>query len=555
MISKPLLCVHGHFYQPPRMDPFTGKYRHEPEAAPYYNWNERVMAECYAPNVLAGNFDRISFNLGFTLAQWMASETSDIFNQIVQIVQNQHRRHGVSNGLAQAMHHTILPLARGRDKRCQIRWGIASYQYWFGYHPDGLWLPEMAVDYETLEAVSEAGLWFVVLSDEQVRGDLSLGAGPYKVPLSHDTFMTVFVRDRGLSNYLSFDMPKPDEVRSWINETMRARRRGSLSLIATDGETFGHHHRHGVDVLHTLTTPTFQDAYEITNLGRYLRRHPPQVELEIVENTAWSCYHHLGRWATGCACTPGRPYWKGALRRALDNIAHEIDEIYVDFVRRYDLAPWTLRDDYVAVLLGRMHGLAFLAEHHLGHLSTVIQQRLLMLLDAQAYRQQMYVSCGFFFDDLERIESRYAVANAVKAIASVMYVTGDDLTRGFRRDLSVAISPSTGRTGAQILDEILAEARFGESPLGSSMGTARPEEKLVSSEEGRPSAELSAEKEMQEPPTSPGAETASDDVQEDDNVTAGAVAGAVADLDVEASETEEVIEEAPLDEDGVSKKL
>jgi alpha-amylase/alpha-mannosidase (GH57 family) len=495
MIGKPLLCVHGHFYQPPRMDPFTGAYRHEPDAAPYYNWNERVMAECYAPNVLAGNFDRISFNLGSTLAQWMVSESPDVFSQIVQVVRNQHRRYGVGNGLAQAMHHTILPLARGRDKRCQIRWGVASYQHWFGYHPDGLWLPEMAMDYETLEAVSEAGLWFVILSDEQVRGDLSLGAGPYKVSLSKETFMTVFVRDRGLSNHLSFNMPTPEVARDWINETMRGRQRGLLSLIATDGETFGHHHRQGVDVLHTLTTPTFQDAYEITNLGRYLRQHPPQAELEIIENTAWSCYHHLGRWATGCACTAGCGYWKGALRRALDNISHEIDEIYVDFVRRYDLAPWTLRDDYIAVLLGQMDGLTFLAEHHLAHLSTVIQQRLLMLLEAQAYRQQMFVSCSFFFEDLERIESRYAIANAVKAIASVMYVTGDDLTKGFRRDLSVAVSPSTGRTGGQILDEILVEARFGESPLGGSMGPTRPKEVPDTVDEEVASVEEAQEKE------------------------------------------------------------
>jgi len=474
---KPLLCIHGHFYQPPRDDPFTGAYRHEVEAAPYDNWNARITAECYAPNIRAGNFDRISFNLGGTLARWMDLQAHDDYAELVKVVERQDRRYGVENGLAQAVHHTILPLARGRDKRCQIRWGIASYQHRFGLRPDGIWLPEMAVDYETLEAVAESGLWFVLLSDEQVRGDLEAGAGPYKVRLSRDRFMTIFVRDRGLSNSLSFNMPSPEQARAWVNSAMLDRRPGSLTIIATDGETFGHHHRHGVEVLQTLTMPTFQDAYEITTLGRYLRQHPPELELEIIENTAWSCQHHLGRWATGCACTPGCGHWKGALRRALDNISREIDELYASIVRRYDLAPWSLRDDYIAVLLGQVDEMSFLNEHHLSHLSTTAQRRILRLLESQLYRQRMFVSCAFFFEDLERVESRYAIANVVRALALVMYATGDDLTKGLRRDLSIAVSPSTGRTGAQILDEILEEARFGESPLGSSMVATRPQDR------------------------------------------------------------------------------
>lgn len=471
--EKPFLCIHGHFYQPPRDDPFTGEYRDEPDAAPYRNWNERITAECYAPNAQAGNFSRISFNLGGTLARWMGVCAPDTYNRIVADVREYQRRYNVANGVVQSVHHTILPLARGRDKRCQVRWGIASFQHRFGYRPDGLWLPEMAVDYQTLEAVAESGLWFVILSDEQVRGDLTLGAGPYKVRLSRNRFITVFVRDRGLSNSLSFNMPAASDAREWINGAMRWRKPGSLTLIATDGETFGHHHRHGVDVLRQLTTPDFRDVYEVTALGRYLREHPPAVELEIVENSAWSCGHNLGRWATGCGCTEGCGYWKGALRRALDNLANAIDEIYADDVRHRDLAAWVLRDDYIAVLLGQMTGADFLAEHHLGHLSTLAQQRLLRLLEAQINRQRMFVSCGFFFEDLERLEPRYAIANAVRAVALTRYGTGDDLTDALRRDLSIAISPRTGRTGAQILDEVLAHAELGDSPLGGSMRGTR----------------------------------------------------------------------------------
>ncbi len=473
-VNKPLLCIHGHFYQPPREDPFTGAYRVEPEAAPYSNWNARITAECYGPNARVGNFERISFNFGGTLARWMDQEAHPTYQSIVNAAQRYYRRYNVGNGMAQSVHHTILPLARGRDKRCQVRWGIASFQHRLGYRPDGIWLPEMAVDEETLEAVAETGVWFVILSDEQVKGDLSSGAGPYKVRLSRDRFITVFVRDRSLSNHLSFNMPPAKDARDWVNGVLQKRKPGSLTLIATDGETFGHHHRHGADVLHVLSMPGYEDAYEITTLGLYLRQHPPTAELEIVKNTSWSCDHNLGRWATGCPCTPGCNHWKGALRRALDNLSRGIDEIYAEGVRSRDLAPWSLRDDYIAVLLGQVDGPTFLSEHHLGHLSTVAQQRILGLLEAQIYRQRMFVSCAFFFEDIERLEPRYAIANAIKAIGLVRYATGDDLTRAFQRDLSIAVSPSTKRTGADILEEILAQADFGESPFGQSMALTRP---------------------------------------------------------------------------------
>ncbi|HNT73973.1 MAG TPA: DUF3536 domain-containing protein, partial [Anaerolineae bacterium] len=246
------------------------------------------------------------------------------------------------------------------------------------------------------------------------------------------------------------------------------------TLIATDGETFGHHHPSGIEVLKEITTPTHTDAYEITTLNRYLHQHPPVGELEIVENSAWSCAHSLGRWATGCDCTPGPGYWKGALRRTLDNVAHELDDVYASVVQRRGLAPWSLRDDYIAVLLGTVDPQTFLAGHCLDELSTMGQQQVLHLLEAQVYRQRMFASCAFFFEDLERIEAHYAIANAVRALALTLYATGDDLTPTFRRDLNIARSAATGRTGAQIMDELLARAHFGESSLGNVMTASRP---------------------------------------------------------------------------------
>ncbi len=472
--NKPLLCVHGHFYQPPRDDPFSGDYRREPSAAPFANWNERITAECYAPNAKLGNFERINFNIGGTLLRWMARHDPETYTRIIEAARTNHHQTQASNSIAQSVHHTILPLARGRDKRCQIRWGISSYTYRFGHSPAGMWLPEMAVDHETLEVAVQAGLEFVILSEEQIIGDLSRGAGPYRVRLSDDQSIAVFVRDRGLSDYLSFQMPSPARAKEWMNSVMAGRAEGTLTLIATDGETFGHHHRQGAAVLHNLTQTGPGDSYEVTTLEHYLRTASPLPEVNVRDNTAWSCSHNLGRWVTGCPCTRGCGHWKGALRRALDNLSRDIDEVYAEVIRRRDVAPWRLRDDYIRVLLGQVDRQAFLADHYLDYLSEEASRQIIGLLEAQIHRQRMFVSCAFFFDELERIEPRYAIANAVRAMALIYYATGDDLTRAFRRDLGVTISPRTGRSGAAIMEELVEEAKFGASPLGGDMALSRP---------------------------------------------------------------------------------
>ena len=454
------LCIHGHFYQPPRMDPFTGHIPREPDAAPYANWNERITAECYAPLAEAGHFGRISFNLGGTLARWLDEHAHATYARIVAAERGYWEAHAASNGLAQPVHHTVLPLARRRDKICQIRWGIASFAHRFGHRPEGMWLPEMAVDYETLEILAAEGIRFTILSDEQVRGDLVTAAGPYRVRLPGEGEMAVFVRDRHLSNSLSFGMPDPAGVETWLQEQVEWQcRRGGLALVATDGETFGHHHRQGVEVLGRILSAGEARGYQVTTLGVHLCQNPPQAELQVIENTAWSCSHWLDRWVVGCACTSGDSRWKGALRRALDNLACDLDGVYVQEARRLGADAWPLRDDYIAVILGQVEGAAFLAGHGLGHLGDEESRRLLALLESQFYRQRMYASCTFFFDDLDRHEPRYAIANSIHALALTRYATGDDLSHGFRRDLEVARSGKTGRTGAAIFDEILEQAK------------------------------------------------------------------------------------------------
>jgi hypothetical protein len=473
------LCIHGHFYQPPREDPFTGHIAREPSAAPYHDWNERITAQCYTPNAKTGNFGSISFNLGGTLARWLDEHAPDTYERIIAGERDYLATHGVGNGIAQTVHHTILPLARRRDKICQIRWGIASFEYRFGHRPEGLWLPEMAADYETLEVAVAEGIRFTILSDEQVKGDLRAGAGPYRMELPNGESISIFVRDRALSNNISFGMPDSAYVDEWLKEHIEWRcRKGGLVLIATDGETFGHHHRQGVEVLSQILAAGESYAYEVTTLGRYLRENPPQEKIELIENTAWSCSHKLDRWLVGCACTSGDNCWKGALRRALDNLACDLDRIYMCEAQQLSLTPWKLRDQYIEVVMGQVSKETFLTRaessaNGLGDLMDEERQRLLWLMEAQFHRQRMYTSCAFFFEDLDRYEPRYAIANAVRALALTYYATREDLSHTFRRDLRVTRSVKTGRTGADIFDEIIERADMKRHyPPGN--GSMRP---------------------------------------------------------------------------------
>jgi hypothetical protein len=461
------LCIHGHFYQPPREDPFTGHIPREPGAAPYKNWNERITAECYRPNVVRGSFEQICFNLGGTLARWLDDNAHDTYERIIAADRGYRAREGVGNGLAQPVHHTILPLARRRDKLCQIRWGIASFEHRFGHRPEGVWLPEMAVSHDTLEILVAEGIRYTVLSDEQVYGDLEANGGPYCVALPNGKEIAVFVRDRHLSNDLSFGMPDPSYIDEWLHDRMAWRcERGGLHVLATDGETFGHHHRQGVEVLTRILAGGQRHGYALTTLGLYLRQHPPQSELQVLENTAWSCAHGLDRWVVGCGCTGGDSRWKGALRRALDNLACDLDGTYAREAQHLGFKPWALRDDYIAVVLGQVSGEEFLSGNGLGHLASGQTDRLLQLLEAQFHRQRMFTSCTFFFDDLDRHEPRYAIANGVRALALTRYATGEDLSAAFRSDLSAVRSTKTGLTAADVFDAILITAEL-KPPSGS----------------------------------------------------------------------------------------
>ncbi|MFZ5917332.1 MAG: DUF3536 domain-containing protein [Chloroflexota bacterium] len=468
------LCIHGHFYQPPREHPFSGVIPPEGGAAPFANFNEKITAECYAPNARAGNFHLLSFNLGPTLAQWLAGYDGNTYHQIVEADRQNVRRWGVGNALAQAYNHTILPLAHRRDKETQIAWGIADFHHRFGRLPQGMWLPEMAVDLETLEVMAEQGIEFTVLSVRQARQSVDV-ARPYWVRLPAGRRMAVFFRHEDLSNRLAFD-PYLTERALRFAELLDATVNGGggLYLIATDGETFGHHQpgreRFVTDLLTQLAP---QRGYQVGYLAHFLRQNPAVEEVEIWEHTAWSCWHGLARWREGCSCTSGGSRWKGILRQAMDRLAWEIDALFLAETYRRVADPWSMRREAIRVWLGQESGPSLVARHAGGGLTSADQARLLTLLEAQRYRQAMYTSCGWFFDDLGRIEPGLVIAYAAKAIQLVRQACGIGLEKDFRKDLSQASSAVTGQSGAGIYDRILAQAvaasaalPVGQQPVG-----------------------------------------------------------------------------------------
>ena len=451
----PTLAIHAHFYQPPREDPFTGRMPVEPQAAPYHDFNEKITAECYRPIAERGYFEQLSFNIGPTLAGWLSRQAPDVYQRIVDSDRRHAQLTGAGNAIAQPAHHTILPLARYRDKLMQVRWGIASFRHRFGRMPRGMWLPEMAVDLPTLEVLSEEGLSFTVLSDHQVSGDLRAGSGPYRVRLPRGGYFAAFVRSTILSDQIAFNLPHLGDGRRWAADAL-AGRPDQLALVATDGETFGHHHTRGLDFLGALLEDGKPCA--VSALADYIRRHPPTIEVDIRERTSWSCSHGMARWDAGCGCTASDTSWKPALRSAFDLLADEIDAIYLHETRRLIEQPWRLIDESIDVVLGLTDIRTLVEEHARRTLQTGYAQHIGHLVKAHLHRQRMFTSCGWFFEGLDRFEPRYVIANAARAVQLVRQAAGIDLGPDLRATLAAARSLESGITGADLYDEIISRA-------------------------------------------------------------------------------------------------
>jgi Glycosyl hydrolase family 57/Domain of unknown function (DUF3536) len=468
----PNFSLHAHFYQPPRGNPFVDMYGtdeigQEPGAEPYQNFNEKVTAECYLPNADLGNFEVMSFDVGATLLRWMEHNAPNTYNLITQADQKHLAAHGLGNALATPSHSTILPLARKRDKVAQVIWGMEGFANRYGRQPAGMWLPEMAVDLETLQILHNLGIKFTILSESQVEGALQ-GAGPYWVKLPDGQSIAVYVRNESLSNQLAFNIRTLGGAAKWARSTLASHKSSRLTLLAVEGETFGHHHSGEEHFLHWLLSYEANAVNQlVTTLEVDLRDNPPTSEVTIKEYTSWSCPHGLGRFAAGCDCTPGASNWKGALRRALDNLANNIDDLYVNEVEPHDLDAWKLRNDYVKVTFGKMDVAGLLTAHGVTTSDDEIG-RIGILLAASYFRQRMYTASTFKYEDLSRAEPRYAIANGLQAILLTQQATGADLFPAFRRDLAQAVSNKTSQTGAQILDAVQEQAAQSKASKAAS---------------------------------------------------------------------------------------
>jgi uncharacterized protein DUF3536/glycosyl hydrolase family 57 len=453
------LCLHGHFYQPPREDPFTGHIPIEPTATPYANFNEKITTECYRPNALAGNFDAINYDLGPTLATWLEDTYPDVYQHIIDADEKHRATYGVGNAMAQAYNHTILPLAKARDKRTQILWGLSDFRHRYGRDATGMWLAETAVDLECLDLMAQNGITYTVLAPWQAATPVD-PSEPYLVPLPGGRSITVFFFNAPLSGGVSFDLSMTDNAdlfaASYLPEHLVQSKRDAgeaqLILIATDGELYGHHKLWRDKFLtHLIQTGAPSYGFEVCTLERYMHMYPPTREVSLRVPSAWSCGHSIARWDTGCECTEGDSSWKGNLNLALRSLAEKGDQLFERYASETLVDPWAARDAYLPVRNGWESPESFWAQHGIDQrlpAESSLVQRTLLLLESQYYQQCSFTSCGFFFEDLDRIEPRNNIAFARRAISLVWQAPGIDLQPEFLSELEAVKSWRGPLTGA-----------------------------------------------------------------------------------------------------------
>jgi len=466
MTSK-AFCVHGHFYQPPREDPLTGEIPLEPGAAPYSNWNERIYDHCYRPNAELGVFQQISFNIGPTLIEWMDQYQKVTLESVIRQDHHNFEKYGVGNAMAQAYHHTILPLASRLDKETQVKWGIADFEFRYGHKPAGMWLPETAVDIETLEILAENGISFTVLAPWQAQISNLDTSQPYRVPLPGGSSVVVFFYHQELSNQVSFDPGATVNADRFLTEmilpklTFATRRldQPQFLLIASDGELYGHHQPFRDKFLAFLTDGAADSKpIQVSFPALWLRDHPARQSIAIRENTSWSCHHGILRWMGICPCTP-HAEWKIPLRTALDQVAEVVDEQYLRVVGPLIPDPWQLRHQYIHVRHGEISTPDLIQSLAGKRLDEDTIARISILLEAQYERQRMFTSCGWYFDDFDRIEPRNNVAYAAQAVRLTYQATGVDLTPRVLPWLSPIKSWRSGLRADVVYSHFLDRAR------------------------------------------------------------------------------------------------
>ena len=474
-MSDRFVCIHGHFYQPPRENPWLEDVEVEDSAAPYHDWNERITAECYAPNTvsrildgaeriaeLVNNYEKMSFNFGPTLLSWLERHRSDVYQQILEADRRSMKAHGGhGNAIAQCYNHIIMPLANDYDKRIQVGWGIADFKSRFGREPEGMWLAETAVDLATLEVLASFGLKFTILAPGQARA-LRLADGEwqdvtggridstraYRCRLSNRKHIDLFFYDQPVSHDISFEglLKSGDRFADRLMFGFdNQRKHAQLIHIATDGETFGHHSRFGDMALAYAIRKIERDGLaRITNYAEYLALHPPTHEVTILENTSWSCAHGVERWRSACGCNSGNTRyhqrWRAPLRQALDALQKKLHEVFMGKTVGLLVDPHRAVGDYIEVILDRSRENrdAFLTMHARRELSEAEKIDVWRMLEMQRYARLIYTSCGRFFDDISNIETVKIIEFAARAIQLAGEVCDADLELTFINSLLTA---------------------------------------------------------------------------------------------------------------------
>jgi alpha-amylase/alpha-mannosidase (GH57 family) len=442
------IAVHGHFYQPPRENPWTKEIDPQPSAAPYDDWNERVHAESYRPNAFAripsadgekrvNNFERLSFNVGPTLLRWMEKADRETYDEIILADPASVERLGHGNALAQAFHHTILPLGSLRDARTQVRWGLADFRHRFGRDAAGIWLPETAADDDTLTVLIEEGVRFTILAPGQA-GRWREPGGEWtsveddrlddRVPHRYEhrdgsgRSIALFFYDGDISHAIAFGHAVSSAQRFIALFEGRAVE-GGLVHAATDGETYGHHHEFTeLGLAYALFVEAEEHGLEVTNYAAFLEGHPPEREVRLRPGgTSWSCAHGLGRWKEDCGCSTGgeagwSQAWRGPLRDALEIVRSAADETFERVGGALFSDPWAARDDYVHAVIGATEVDEVVARNAGGPLDDAGRATAATLLELQESSMSMFTSCGWFFNDVGGIETLQVLRYAARTL-------------------------------------------------------------------------------------------------------------------------------------------
>jgi alpha-amylase/alpha-mannosidase (GH57 family) len=476
MIKK-FICLHAHFYQPPRENPWTQEIEIQESAAPYKNWNKRITEECYAPNAKArildddlrikkivNNYSRMSFNFGPTLLSWLESKSPETYQAILEADQESQKLFGGhGSALAQPYNHMIMPLANSRDKLTQIRWGIEDFKCRFKRNPVGMWLPETAVDIETLDLLAEEGIRFTLLAPSQAKQIRSKATSnwvsvdenslnttrPYKIQLPSGRPFSIFFYDKNVSHQLAFESLLSNGDKFLNNLTSKfSTDTSKVELVhaATDGETYGHHHKFGdMTLAYVLDQMQYHDSCSLTNYAQFLENHASNWEVEILENTSWSCAHGIERWRSDCGChTGGREGWSQAwrkpLRDSLDGLRNQVAGKFEEAIKPFVKDPWAARNDYIHLLQPDKDFEIFFAKHENTTLDEKERTNILKWLEIQRHTMLMYTSCGWFFNDISGIETEQILRYASFALELYSQLEEANIESSFLRTLKDAKS-------------------------------------------------------------------------------------------------------------------